>query len=104
MTKQEKIRAIVKNHLVGAIHGARVHYDDLSGYNKSTIEFLTDELLEEMSNQGVVIKKERELPLEIALDERLVTIRNGVISISVALLKSAGLTAFEPLIEDVKNS
>jgi len=56
MTKQEEIREKTKNYLVGCIHGATASYNDLSGYDKSTVDFQTDELLEEQSKLGVVMK------------------------------------------------
>jgi len=62
MTKQEKISRFTRNYLVGCIHGATVAYGDLSGYDKSTVDYQAEELLDELSKLGVVIKVDKELP------------------------------------------
>ena len=62
MTKQEEILEFVKFYLVGSIHGARVKYEDISDYDQSTVDFLSEELLGELSKRDVVIKVEKALP------------------------------------------
>ncbi len=41
---------MIRDYLVGCIHGATVSYDDLSGYDKATADFQAEELLEEIEN------------------------------------------------------
>ena len=47
---------LVRDYLVGCIHGATVPYGDLSGYDKSTVDYQAEELLNELFKQG--FKKE----------------------------------------------
>jgi len=101
MTKQEGIREMTKNYLVGCIHGATASYASLSGYDKSTVDFETDELLEEQSKQGLVLKVERELPvITWNSDDPLydIAFQRGIAEGMGKLLK-AGYEAVVPLIE-----
>jgi len=90
MTKQEEIREVTKNCLVGYIHGATVSYADLSGYDRSTVDFQADELLEEQSKLGVVLK------VDIAQVSGCSIIGKTT---AICPYKEAGFAAIEPLFE-----
>ncbi len=94
MTKQEEIREMVKDYLVGSIHGATVSYGDLNGYDQSTVDFHTEELLGELSKQGVVIKVDSDL-LDAILKLCVVNLEEGRGYPDCM----AGYVAVEPLIK-----
>lgn len=80
MATKEEIREMVKHYLVGCIHGARVSYDDISGYDRSTVDFEAEELLGELHKLGVVIGSDY------------------IIGHSISIPEGTKLTATEPLV------
>lgn len=88
------IQEMVKNYLVGCIHGAKAEYGSLSGYDKSTVDYLAKELLGELSKMGVVRKVERELPGAI-MDGQIAWGKEDYRKI----LERFGYVAVEPLVE-----
>ena len=53
MLKRTDVKKFLRDYLVGCIHGAKVKYEDISGYDKSTVNFQTAELLDELIKRGM---------------------------------------------------